>query len=745
VLDFGHVEVPVSANSAPRIIRFSTFEVNLHTGELRQRGQKVKLQEQPFQVLAALLERPGQMVTREELRSRLWSADTFVDFDHSLNAAIKRLRDALGESAETPIFIETLARRGYRFIAPVVEDGVPQSESHHHSPTLSSDAVVAPLSSAAVEVAEPRTILRHRKLWKTTAPAALMVIFLVGIFWWLGRPLPQPRVLNTTQITHDGIPKHDVILTDGSRLYFIETNGAHTFLAQASVTGGDTSVIPTPLANIGLMDISADHSQLLARNLSGTELEAEFWILPLAGGTPRPLSEIVGHSGVWSRDGHQLAFAKGSDIYLANAEGTNSRKLITVSGTAHWIRFSPDGTRLRFTVALQGDSPSIWEVRVDGTDFHAVLKDFNSNSPSSECCGVWSADGRYYLFVKNVSGRMFIRNVSGHRDDIWAQREPGRFLHRSSSSPFQLTTGPMSLGAPVAGLDGRRLFAEGLLRRGELVRYESRSRQFSPFLLGISAGELDFSRDGKWVAYVSYPERTLWRSRIDGTDRQQLTDAPVAAFLPRWSPEGTQIVYVDLQAGAGRSWKIFVISAHGGTPQELLPGTDAVADPTWSPDGKRICFGLSPYTAASAKKIEVVDLGSHQISTIPGSDSFYSPRWSPDGKHLAALSADSKKLLLYDFKTQKWTDWIDEPGAIGFPTWSRDGRYVYYDNTSTENSAFLRAKVGQTRSEVLINLKDMRRYGKYGWAWSGLAPDDSPLLVRDVSTDEIYSLDLELP
>ncbi len=122
MLNFGRVDVPVSANSSSQVIRFSTFEVNLHTGELRQRGQKVKLQEQPLQVLAALLERPGEMVTREELRSKLWPADTFVDFDHSLNAAIKRLRDALGESAETPILIETLARRGYRFIAPVVQD-----------------------------------------------------------------------------------------------------------------------------------------------------------------------------------------------------------------------------------------------------------------------------------------------------------------------------------------------------------------------------------------------------------------------------------------------------------------------------------------------------------------------------------------------------------------------------------------------------------------------------------------------
>jgi len=112
-------ELDLSDHSSSRIIRFSTFELNLHTGELRQQGQKVKLQEQPLQVLAALLERPGELVTREELHRRLWPADTFVDFDHSLNAAIKRLRDALGESADAPVFIETLARRGYRFIAPV--------------------------------------------------------------------------------------------------------------------------------------------------------------------------------------------------------------------------------------------------------------------------------------------------------------------------------------------------------------------------------------------------------------------------------------------------------------------------------------------------------------------------------------------------------------------------------------------------------------------------------------------------
>jgi Tol biopolymer transport system component len=642
------------------------------------------------------------------------------------------LRDALGESAESPIFIETLARRGYRFIAPVVQDAASQSEAQQRVPTSDSIPAVTPPSLTGVKVADPRTTSGDKKLWNTAVPAAVLIIGLVGLFVWLGRPLPAPKVLNTTQITHDGVPKQDVILTDGSRLYFIETNGARKFLAQASATGGDTSVIPTPFTNIAVTDISSDHSHLLAANFIGTETEAQFWTLPVAAGAPRRLANVVGHFGVWSPDGRQLAFAKGSDIYMADADGTNARKLITVSGWAEWIRFSPDGTRLRFTLG-RSNLASIWEVRVDGTNFHPVLTGLHASSP--QCCGVWSADGRYYFFVSDASTI---------NSNIWAMREPSGLFHRKSA-PFQLTIGPMSLGLPVPSPDGKRLFANGWLSRGELVRYDSRSRQFAPFLSGISAGELDFSRDGNWVAYVSYPEHTLWRSRIDGSEGQQLTYAPVAAFLPRWSPDGTQIAYVDVRKG--RPWRIFLISAQGGTPEEVLSEKGYQTDPTWSPDGKQISVGRAPFRRGSNDKIviQILDLNSRQISTIPGSDNLYSPRWSPDGQTMAALSADSKKLLLYDFKTQKWTDWVNEPGAIGFPTWSRDGSYIYYDNTSTENAAFLRVRVGKTRPEFLLDLKDIPRYGGYGWAWSGLTPDDSALLVRDVSTDEIYALDLELP
>src|SRR3981189_1329206 len=152
----------MSANSSFSIIRFGNFELNLHTGELRRQGEKVKLQEQPLQVLAALLERPGELVTREELGSKLWPADTFVDFDHSLNAAIKRLRDALGESAETPIFVETVARRGYRFIAPV--DG--------HSP---------PSAIAAVPERSKSSFLRP---WVAIAFLSALAIAALGWALW---------------------------------------------------------------------------------------------------------------------------------------------------------------------------------------------------------------------------------------------------------------------------------------------------------------------------------------------------------------------------------------------------------------------------------------------------------------------------------------------------------------------------------------------------------------------------------
>jgi Tol biopolymer transport system component len=298
--------------------------------------------------------------------------------------------------------------------------------------------------------------------------------------------------------------------------------------------------------------------------------------------------------------------------------------------------------------------------------------------------------------------------------------------------------------------DGRRIFAGGWTARSEIVRYDPGSHQFVPFLGGISAAALDFSRDGKWVAYVSHPNSTLWRSHVDGSERRQLTSAASWVLMPRWSPDGTQIAFVDDQTGP--LWKMFLIAAQGGTPQEVLAENEHQMDPNWSPDGRQLVFGRVPWLKGSGEKIAIqtFDLNSKEVSIIPGSQDLFAPRWSPLGKYLAALSVTGNKLLLYDFKTQKWSDWVSESGDIEHPEWSRDGKYIYYNSTSTKNPTYRRVKLGQTRSEFLIDLKDVHRGGTDPAAaalgpWSALGPDGSALFGRDLSSDEVYSLEVELP
>jgi Tol biopolymer transport system component len=481
---------------------------------------------------------------------------------------------------------------------------------------------------------------------------------------------------------------------------------------------------------------------LLVAEALGTENDGQLWILPLPTGAPRRLADVVAHWSlwspgwaVWSPDGRQLAFSRDSAIYMANGDGTNVRQLAKLSGPAFEMRFSPDGTRLRFTLwTPQHDKASIWEVGSDGTNPHPLLPDWRD--PPAQIAGDWSRDGRYYFFTTSDDPNRAI---------VWAIRENAGLFHRWASPPVQLTTGPLPAFFIGTSADPRKIFVGSWASNGELVRYDSRSHEFVPFLGGIAATDVAFSSDGQWVVYHQYPDVTLWRSRVDGSERLQLTCPPVFPFLPRWSPDGKQIAYVDEQ---GPLWKIFLISAQGGTPRPILSENQNELAPSWSPDGKQLAFGRVPWLAASADKIgiQILDLDSRRVATVPGSENLFFPSWSPNGQYLAAVSKDQKKLLLFDFKTQKWTDWINEPGAVTYPTWSRDGTYVYYDNTSTDRPGYRRAKVGQTRSELLIDLRVLHRgLDSMLGSWSGITPDGSALFARDTSTGEFYALELELP
>jgi len=698
------------------LMRFGTFEVDLRAGEVRKQGVKIKLQDHPFRVLTLLLQKPGEVVTREELRNHNWPPDTFVDFDNSLNTAINKLREALGDSADNPRFIETLPRRGYRFIAPVeCFDG--------------KRAGRAPLQKT-----------RSLAALKWMVAAAIVVVSIAASIYLLMRSVPPPKVVGSTQITNDAFPKTPVA-TDGTRLYFTETTSLRQFIAQVATRGGEAAPISSSLPNTVLFAISPSRSELLVGSWTSTELDLPLWILPLPSGPPRRVGNLEAHDATYSSDGTEIIYAKGSDLYRARADGAESQKLMTLASTAYHPRLSPDGKRLRFTL-VKGESSWIWESTGNGTNPHPLLS--GQNEQSQECCGAWTEDGRFFLFLKGTRAHQALDSMN-YGANIWALEEETGLFRNVSKAPLQLTSGPLSFGSLVPSKDGKKIFVGGGQLRAELVSYDSKSRQFVPFASGMSAGETDFSRDKCWWAYVTYPDGQLWRSRLDGTDRLQLTYAPLIAKVPRWSPDGKSLVFVGNDSRHTFE-KMFIVLAGGGQPEEVLPEDGADEDdPTWSPDGKSLLFAHYASIASGLAKanIRIVNLETHAVTTLPGSEGMIAPRWSPDGRFVVALSFDLRKIMLYTVSTQKWQELLE--GLFVSPNWSSDGRFVYAEDSARKESTILRIRITDHKVEQIAPLKDLRRAFTTDSIWSGVTPDGSPLVMRDIGVQEIYALDVVFP
>ncbi len=580
---------------------------------------------------------------------------------------------------------------------------------------------------------------RARRWYRRPAiVAAAVVVLLAAAGFWLRPPLPPPRVLSTTQVTNDNRHK-DQLVTDGPRLYFGEFVNGHEVLSQVAASGGEVVQIPTPFPNVQVLDVAPVRSELLVWSYAGVESAlgstGSLWILPLPAGSPRRVGDISAQYATWSPDGQQLAYSSGHDLYLARSDGTGARKLATTAGQPRLARFSPDGGRLRFAVYDPRQvASSLWEVNSDGTNLHPLLPGW-SPSPA-ECCGNWTADGRYYFFSSRQNGRR----------DIWVIHEGGSLFHKTSSAPVKLTTGPLDFHLPMPSRDGNKLFTIAEQPRAQLQRYDAKSGQFAPYFSGISAGDVDISRDGEWIAYVAFPEGTLWRSKLDGSQRLQLSYPPLIAAMPRWSPDGKQIAF---PAGfPGGALKVFVVPADGGNPQELLPEDKRVEDdPSWSADGNSLVFAHAAIGGGNTADFAIlqVDLRTHQVSTVPGSVGMFAPRWSPDGRYLAAFSADQHKLMLFQPSSGQWSE-LASGRVLDYPNWSRDGKYVYYEDQTEDGQKIFRVKVADRKIDLIVNLKDIpRTAGYFASLWYGLGPDDSPLIMRDTGNREIYSLELQLP
>jgi eukaryotic-like serine/threonine-protein kinase len=560
-------------------------------------------------------------------------------------------------------------------------------------------------------------------------PAAVLAVVAgaVLLFRLVLPPLP-PTVTHIVQLTHDHLGKGTGIMaTDGIRVYFSDVSPAGWTPAMVPVAGGETTLIHSSLPQAVLLDVSSDGSEILVREKHAQETEGKLWALPSVGGSPRPLGTLVGSEATWSPGGQKILYSHGNDLFVARGDGTEPRRLLTAPGQPWFIRWSPDGKRISFTVSsYEIDLGYLWEASADGTNSHPVLPGWNVLGGS--CSGHWTPDQRYFLFDSFRDGL----------DEIWAIRERSGLFRMGKSEPAQLTQGPSNFGRPLPSKDVKRLFVDGwIVEPDALVRYDSRLSRFVPDESPILGEGLAFTHDGQWVAYEAVPEQTLWRSRVDGSERLQLTFPPMRTALPRWSPDGKQIAFMgDV---FGKAWSIYLVSEQGGVAEQVTPEGLVSANPTWSPDGRKLVFGQTSYARTNA--IYFLDLHTRQVSKVPGSDRLYSPQWSPDGRYIAAIPSDPSKLMLFDLMTQKWSESV-EGTTIGYPSWSRDGRYVYFDS----GAAIERVRISDRKLERVADLSGVSRpEGVLGSPWFGLAPDDSPLVLRGTSSDEIYALEWQAP
>jgi Tol biopolymer transport system component len=400
------------------------------------------------------------------------------------------------------------------------------------------------------------------------------------------------------------------------------------------------------------------------------------------------------------------------------------RKLLSVAGIIEDPSVSPDGKRMVFTLYSRGWATSaLFESAADGTGLRPIL---NAGEKVEPCCGTWTSDGKYLLYTTS----------QGEQSDLWALPMRVGWLHRSTK-PIRLTAGPLAYTKPFASRDGKQIFAIGTKRRGELVRFDMKSHQFLPFLSGISAIDPTFSADGKWIAYTSYPDHTLWRSRIDGSERTQLTYPPLKVQGPFISPDGTKVAFTSSQ------YEIFVINADGGSSQ-LVEKHSIVGN--WSPDGNLLV--LTSYTSFDKPEpgknrnyLQTFDLRTGNKTTIPSSEGKGGGLWVNSD---TIVGAAPNRLATFDVKTQKWND-LASGTFVNFAV-SADSKYVYFTTGGAEPKA-QRLRLADRQIEIITSLKDFRRVvdSVEQSTQLGVAPDGSPVFARDIGSQEIYALNIRWP
>jgi DNA-binding winged helix-turn-helix (wHTH) protein len=308
------------AVESPSRVLFGLFEADLQSGELWKAGKRIKIQSQPFKVLSVLLEHPGEVVTREDLQLRVWGKDTIVDFEHSLGTAINKIREALSDSADNPRFVETLARRGYRFIAPVTFSPSPASAQRTALATTQALSSTSdhPTSSPTSASLVPASVLSAKSVVSWVIPAATLAVG-AWIGFHFGSRSSSVKSFRINQITHSGrispgaptMESLPATATDGVRIFASVIENGRAALSQIFVSNGSIQplALPSEIASPSLGDLSPDGSKLLLRSHLSPESEQALWLVPTGGGSAFRVASILAHDATWMPDGKSILYA----------------------------------------------------------------------------------------------------------------------------------------------------------------------------------------------------------------------------------------------------------------------------------------------------------------------------------------------------------------------------------------------------------------------------------------------------
>jgi Tol biopolymer transport system component/DNA-binding winged helix-turn-helix (wHTH) protein len=586
-------------------LRFGIFEIDVRAGEVRKGGVKLKLQEQPFQVLCMLVEHPGEIVTREELRNRLWPADTFVDFDRGLNAAVKRLRDALGDSADSPVFIETLARRGYRFIGTVETPAATPSArpTPWHWLSTTRNAVISGLTAGALAL----SFLYYSHSIRSRA----------------SHPAIPPVV--TPIVTDVGAKYTPSLSPDGQHLAFAWNGGAGDhYSIYVKLNGGEESLRLTQQASIDFNPVWSPDGRYIAfcRILKG---ETGIYVINVLGGAERRMRktlwdeqefyEALGAAGrlSWSPDGKLLAFSDRvsgnehvSAIFLLSLESQEIRRLTSPRWSDFDPVFSPDGQTLAF--ARRGTG--IYMVSVlRGEEQRLISGGYNWGL-------AWAPDGRHIVFP----------DASWPVNAGWLWK-----ISLHGGEPERLQFGQEGIEPMIRG--NQLVYVRQLANINVWSRKLSSSHTAGPADKFISSTRMEsgpqFSPDGSKITFEStrsgYYE--VWVCRSEGSGLIQLTHFKSITGTPRWSPDGQRIAFDSRAPGNA---DIFVIDSQGGSPRRLTSELSSDVVPSWSRDGRWIFFASDRSGRWEVWKMPSDGGTAVQVTHQGGFAAFE----SPDGKFL---------------------------------------------------------------------------------------------------------------